>query len=116
MSTPEKKLLALEKRLCDEGLGVHFDGLWQVEIRVERSKRSGSESQRREVLCLVLNMLPLCPGTNSVYGSSTDLLSPSHLWTNQKLADVARFYNRHLWRSLDLHEYKPRKHEACFAA
>ena len=86
LPTPEKKLLALRKRLYDEGLDVYFDGLWQVEVRVERSKRLGSESQRREVLCLVLNMLPLCPGIESFYGSSTDLPSPSHLWTNQKLA------------------------------
>ena len=86
MPTPEKKLLALRKRLYDEGLGVYFDGLWQVEVRVERSKRLGSESERKEVLYLVLNMLPLCPGTESFYGSSTDLSSPSHLWTNQKLA------------------------------
>ena len=86
MPTPEKKLLALRKRLCDEGLGVYLDGLWQVEVRVERSKRLGSESERREVLYLVPNMLPLCPGTESFYGSSTDLPSPSQLWTNQKLA------------------------------
>ena len=86
LPTPERKLLTLEKRLCDESLSVHFDGLWQVEFRVERSKRSGSESQRREVLCLALNMLLLCPSTTSFYGSSTDLLSPSLLRTNQKLA------------------------------
>ena len=50
LPTPDKKLLALRKRLFDEGLGVYFDGLWQVEVRVERSKRLGSECQRREVL------------------------------------------------------------------
>ena len=50
LPTPHKKLLALRKRLCDEGLGVHCDDLWQVEVRVERSKRPGSESQRKEVL------------------------------------------------------------------
>lgn len=29
-------------------MGECFDGLWRVEIRVERSKRSGSENARRE--------------------------------------------------------------------
>ena len=86
MPTPERKLLALRKRLCDEGLGVHFDKLWQVELRVERSKRLGSESQGREVLCLGLNMLPLCPGSGTFFGSTSDIFSPSHLWPNQKLA------------------------------
>lgn len=37
-------------------------------------------------------------------------------WTKQKLKDVARFYNKHLWRSMWLEEYKPRKNEPCFAA
>ena len=50
MPTPDKKLLQLRKRLCDEDLGECFDGLWQVEIHVERSKRSGSDKERREVL------------------------------------------------------------------
>ncbi len=94
LPTPDKKLLALRKRLCDEGLGVYFDGLWQVEVRVERSKRLGSESQRREVLCLVLKMPLLCPGTESFYGSTTDLPSPSHLWTNQKLAGCCQAVKR----------------------
>ena len=46
----DAKLLALRKRLCDEGLGVYFDGLWQVEVRVEPSTRLGSDCQRRKVL------------------------------------------------------------------
>ncbi|KAL3148185.1 hypothetical protein ABBQ38_014219 [Trebouxia sp. C0009 RCD-2024] len=48
LPTANKKLLELRKRLCDEDLGECFDGLWRVEIRVERSKRSGSENARRE--------------------------------------------------------------------
>lgn len=36
-------------------------------------------------------------------------------WTKQKLKDVARYYNRHLWRSIPLSEYKPRQHEAAVA-
>ena len=31
-------------------------------------------------------MVPLCPGTERFYGSSTDVPQPSHLWTSQKLA------------------------------
>ena len=46
----DAKLLALRKRLCDEGLGVYFDGLWQVEVRVEPSTWLGADSQRRKVL------------------------------------------------------------------
>lgn len=43
--------------------------------------------QEERYLCaLVLNLLLLCPGTDSFYGPSTDLSSPSHLWTSQKLA------------------------------
>ena len=46
----DAKLLALRKRLCDEGMGVYFDGLWQVEVRVEPSTWLGADSQRRKVL------------------------------------------------------------------
>ncbi|KAL3160365.1 hypothetical protein ABBQ32_010696 [Trebouxia sp. C0010 RCD-2024] len=48
LPTPDKKLLQLRKRFYGEDLDEYFDGLWQVELRVERSKRSGSENQRRE--------------------------------------------------------------------
>ena len=34
-----------------------------------------------------------------------------HDWTEQKLYDMARWANRWLWRSIPLHEYKPRKDE-----
>lgn len=41
----------------------------------------------------------------------------AHDWTEQKLRDFARYYNRHLWRKVPLREYRPRKHEpAPFAA
>ena len=50
LPTADKKLLELRKRLCDEDLGECFDRLWRAEIRVERSKRPGSENARREVL------------------------------------------------------------------
>lgn len=36
-------------------------------------------------------------------------------WTDQKLSDVARYFNRHLWRSFPISEYKPRKHEPRLA-
>jgi hypothetical protein len=36
-------------------------------------------------------------------------------WASQKLRDVARFYNRHLWRSMKLSEYKPRQNEPAFS-
>jgi hypothetical protein len=32
----------------------------------------------------------------------------AHDWSAQKLRDFARFYNRHLWRSMALADYKPR--------
>ncbi len=34
-----------------------------------------------------------------------------HDWTPALLRDFARYYNRHLWRSLDLREYLPRQAE-----
>lgn len=34
-------------------------------------------------------------------------------WTEQKLKDMARWANRWLWRSVPLHEYKPRQFEVA---
>lgn len=35
-----------------------------------------------------------------------------HDWTTEKLRDFARYFNRHLWRSLPIEEYMPRKFES----
>ena len=42
-------------------------------------------------------------------------------WTEQLGKDFCRYFNRYLWRTLSLQEYKPRKNEAppfatCLAA
>lgn len=41
-----------------------------------------------------------------------DELPAEHDWTSQRLKDFSRFYNRWLWRSMKLWEYKPRQSEA----
>lgn len=40
-----------------------------------------------------------------------DDLKIAYDWDFQKLRDFQRFYNRHLWRKIDLWEYRPRKME-----
>lgn len=41
-----------------------------------------------------------------------DHLKIAYDWTWQKLKDMQRYYNRHLWRYVKLHEYTNRKNEA----
>jgi len=51
--------------------------------------------QEERYLCaLVLNMQLLCPGTDTFYGPNTDLFSPPHLWTSQKLAGCCQSSQR----------------------
>lgn len=38
-------------------------------------------------------------------------LKIAHDWTLDKLRDMQRFYNKHLWRSFHLREYKPRRYQ-----
>lgn len=42
---------------------------------------------------------------------SRDTLRLAHGWTYTQLRDMQRFYNRHLWRSMPLWEYRPRWQE-----
>ena len=76
LPTPDKKLLQLRKRLCEEDLDEYFDGLWQVELRVERSKRSGSGNERREVLAQCA-----CFGTEKCYRHVAVLIA---LWSEYR--------------------------------
>lgn len=40
-------------------------------------------------------------------------LKPRFDWTTEKGRDFCRFFNRHLWRSFQIEEYRPRLNEAC---
>lgn len=42
-------------------------------------------------------------------------LKVNYDWDWQGLKDMQRFYNRHLWRTFKLNEYKPRKNELPFS-
>lgn len=42
---------------------------------------------------------------------SRDALKVRHDWTHQGLKDFARYFNRHLWRSFPIEEYRPRQRE-----
>ncbi len=39
--------------------------------------------------------------------------SVRHDWTEQTLHDFARYYNRHIWRSVPIQEYQPRQADHC---
>ncbi len=54
---------------------------------------------------------PYCQPLMPLNALSRQHVTVRHDWTAQRLRDFARFYNRHLWRNLQLHEYKPRKQE-----
>lgn len=58
---------------------------------------------------------PYCQPMMPLNALSRSDLTVRYDWTWQKLKDVARFFNRHLWRSIPLAEYKPRKNEPCFS-
>lgn len=51
---------------------------------------------------------PYCQPVMPLNALSRDQLMVRHDWTFTRLRDFARFFNRHLWRSLDLREYLPR--------
>lgn len=55
---------------------------------------------------------PYCQPVMPLNALSRDRLMVRHDWTYQRLRDFARYFNRHLWRSLPLREYSDRKGEA----
>jgi hypothetical protein len=55
---------------------------------------------------------PYCQPVMPLNALSRDRLIIRHGWTLESLRDFSRFYNRHLWRSLDISEYLPRPNEA----
>lgn len=54
---------------------------------------------------------PYCQPLMSLNALSRQHVKEQHGWTAPRLRDFARFYNRHLWRSMHLSEYKPRQFE-----
>lgn len=56
---------------------------------------------------------PYCQPVMRLNVLSRDDLWIRHDWTKQKLKDVARYYNRYLWRSVPLQNYRPRQGEAA---
>lgn len=54
---------------------------------------------------------PYCQPLMPLNALSRQHVTVRHDWTTQRLRDFARFYNRHLWRNLELREYLPRKIE-----
>jgi hypothetical protein len=54
---------------------------------------------------------PYCQPVMPLNALSRDQLMVRHDWTFQLLRDFARFFNRHLWRSLALRDYLPRQTE-----
>lgn len=54
---------------------------------------------------------PYCQPVMRLNVLSRDDLWIRHDWTKQKLKDMARYFNRYLWRSVPLAEYKPRQGE-----
>lgn len=57
---------------------------------------------------------PYCQPIMKLNVLSRDDLWIRYGWTHQKLKDVARYFNKFIWRSVPLHEYKPRQHEPAF--
>lgn len=51
---------------------------------------------------------PYCQPLMPLNALSKAQITVRHDWTAQRLRDFARFYNRHLWRSMSLTAYKPR--------
>jgi hypothetical protein len=54
---------------------------------------------------------PYCQPLMPLNALSRTHVKELHGWHAQALRDFARFYNRHLWRSMTLQEYKPRINE-----
>lgn len=54
---------------------------------------------------------PYCQPVMNLNALRKDDLRVRFDWTKQGLKDFARYYNRYLWRSMPLSEYRPRKHE-----
>jgi hypothetical protein len=51
---------------------------------------------------------PYCQPVMPLNALSRDQVMVRHDWTLQLLRDFARFFNRHLWRTLELRDYLPR--------
>ncbi len=54
---------------------------------------------------------PYCQPVMRLNVLDRDNLWIRHDWTKQKLKDFARYFNRYLWRSVPLDDYKPRQGE-----
>jgi hypothetical protein len=54
---------------------------------------------------------PYCQPVMPLNALSRDRLIVRHDWTFYRLRDFARYFNRHLWRSLPLADYRPRQNE-----
>jgi hypothetical protein len=54
---------------------------------------------------------PYCQPVMPLNALSRQQIMVRHDWTHQRLRDFARFFNRHLWRSLDLRDYSDRNGE-----
>lgn len=57
---------------------------------------------------------PYCQLMMPLNALSRDDITVRYDWTAQKLRDVARYFNRHIWRSVPLLQYKPRQNEPAF--
>ena len=55
---------------------------------------------------------PYCQPYMPLNALRRDQFKINHDWTPSLLRDFARYFNRHLWRNIDIREYKPRKNEA----
>lgn len=96
------------KRMMDilEGVAPHKK---QVYVLIGNEPISACHERAQKVIAwggepYVQPLMPL----NTL---SRDHLKVAHDWTYQKLKDMQRYYNRHLWRYFPLHEYSNRKGE-----
>lgn len=109
-----------------------FDTMAEEPQVVRMMEILASESaKRKQVYCLIGNEPmedclyrarsiierggePYCQPLMPLNALDREDISVRYDWTKQKLKDVARFFNRHLWRSMKLTDYKPRQNEAAF--